>query len=177
MRSDFSLRTAIVNCVLLAAALLPGCASYNGASLVPGTSSASDIEALMGPPAEKIAAPDGDSVWFYPRSPAGFQTYAIRISPAGVMRSLEQRLTEENLKYLVAGVTTRKETREFFGPPWRTLRFERQAREVWDYRMYNAVRLEYILSVQFSADGLVREVLFMRDMRYEKDGNNQGGFN
>ncbi len=172
MQSDSSLRTAIVKSVLLAAFLLPGCASYNGAGLVAGTSRAGDVEALMGPPTEKIAAANGDSVWFYPRSPAGLHTYAVRISPDGVMREFSQRLTEDNLKYLVAGQTTTKETRELFGPPWRIIRFERQQRDVWDYRMYNSVQVEYILSVQFSGDGLVREVLFMRDQRYERDGRN-----
>ena len=129
MRSNSNLRTVIVKFVLLAAFLLPGCASYNGAGLVPGTSRAGDVEALMGPPTEKIATADGDSVWYYPRSPAGFHTYAARISPDGALREFNQRLTEENLKYLVAGQSTTKETRALFGPPWRIIRFERQQRD------------------------------------------------
>lgn len=157
-----------------AAALVAGCASFDGRGLVPGKSTAADVEALMGAPTEKTTATDGDSVWYYAQQPAGLQTFAVRLTPAGVLRGIEQRLTEENLAKLVPGVTTASETRELLGPSWRTSRNFRSDREVWDYRMYNRVQVEHNLSVQFSSDGLVREVLLLRDFRNEPGGRRGG---
>jgi hypothetical protein len=133
---------------------------------VPGVSSAADVEALMGPPAEKVlVAADGEEVWFYPRQPTGLHTFAVRMGPDKVMRGIEQRLTEQNMQQLVPGRTTAKETRELFGPPWRSARNFLGDRDCWDYRMYNVVQVEYILSVQFSDDGLLREVVFLQDYK------------
>ena len=160
--------------ILCAAALLAGCASFDGRGLIPGKSVAADVEAQMGTPAERLTGPDGDSVWYYPRQPAGLQTFAARFSKNGVLLALEQRLTVENLAKLTPGVTTAKETRALLGPPWRSSHNYLSDRDVWDYRMYNAVQVEHNLSVQFSADGLVREVLLLRDYRNEPGGRKGG---
>lgn len=156
--------------ILCATALLAGCASFDGRGLVPGKSLAADVEAQMGTPAERLTEPGGDSVWYYPRQPAGLQTFAVRFSKDGVLRAIEQRLTVDNLARLAPGVTTAKEARALLGPPWRTSHNFLKDRDVWDYRMYNAVQVEHNLSVQFSADGLVQEVLLMRDYRNEPGG-------
>jgi hypothetical protein len=153
--------------LLLCLALLSGCASYDGRGLIPGKSTASDVEQLMGPPAERISEPGGGSVWFYPRGPMGRHTYAVRVAPDGVMRGIEQRLTVENLQKLVADETTAKDVRALFGPPSRVTRLERQQRDVWEYPMKNQIDLDYSLFVQFSYDGIVREALFLRDPKYD----------
>jgi hypothetical protein len=155
---------------LSAVALTAGCASFDGRGLVPGRSTAAEVEALMGIPAEKISAADGDTVWFYPRQPAGLRTYAVRLTPQGVVRDVEQRLTEENLKKISADATSAKQVRELLGPPWRTSHLALSERDVWDYRMYNSVQWEYILSVQFSGDGMVREVVMLRDYKVSGKG-------
>ena len=80
--------------------LLAGCASFDGRGLVPGQSTAKDVEALMGVPTERIKLPDGDTTWYYARQPTGRMMYAVRISPDGVMRSREQLLTEQNIANL-----------------------------------------------------------------------------
>jgi hypothetical protein len=164
------LKTALA--LLLAAALLQGCASFDGRGLVPGKSTAAEVEALMGVPAERITVAGGDSVWFYPRQPAGLRTYAARLSPEGVLRDIDQRLTEENLKKIAIDATTAREVRELLGPPWRTTHLALSDRDAWDYRMYNSVQWEYILSVMFSSDGRVREVVMLRD--YKVSGKGRG---
>jgi hypothetical protein len=148
---------------LVGAVLVAGCASYSGSGLVPGKSTAADVEQLMGPPKEKIGVAGGDSVWFYPRNPAGRHTYAVRVAPDGVVRAIDQRLTVENMQKLVAGATTANEVRELFGPPNRVTHLNMQERDVWEYRMLNPIQIPYNLYVQYSADGIVREVLFLRD--------------
>ena len=59
---------------LICLALLAGCASYDGRGLIPGKATAAEVEQLMGPPAEKINEPAGDTVWFYPRVRDGTPT-------------------------------------------------------------------------------------------------------
>jgi len=142
------------------AALAAGCASYDGRSLEPGKSTVADVQATMGVPEEKQSYP-GETLWWYPRGPAGWHSYAVWIGPDGVLRRIEQRLTVENVRKLAAGSTTRKEVRELFGPPFVVSVLPRQKREVWEYKLLE-VEFKWNLWVQFSEDGIVREVLQMR---------------
>ena len=74
----------------------------------------------------------------------------------------DPRVNKDNIARLVAGKSTTAQVREIFGPPKRAVRMERQQRDVWEYtyRYYDEYR---VLWVQFSGDGLVREVLDMLD--------------
>jgi hypothetical protein len=148
---------------LAALLLLAGCASYNGNGLVAGRSTAADVEGLMGQPREKLAVKDGDTIWFYPRNPAGRDTYAVRVASDGRVRSVEQTLTVENTARLVAGTSTTRDVREIFGPPNRVIRMGMQERDAWEYLLFNSVQVPHSLYVQASADGIVREVFLVRD--------------
>ncbi len=142
------------------------CASYDGRSLVPGQSTAAQVEALMGRPAERITNSAGENVWFYPHAPAGRDTYAVRMRPDGVVIAVEQRLTKENVALVVPGKTTVKEVREIFGPTWRIWRNQLKQRDVWDYPMLVDNRLMNFF-VQFSDDGVVREAYLLHDPVYD----------
>lgn len=150
----------------LAAALLCGCASYDGRGLQPGKSTAAEVEALMGPPAERRPTADGGGVAYFTRAPVGRHTYAATFGPEGRLLSMEQVLTYANAGKLAPGTTTRKEVRELLGPPGVVSSLPRQQREVWEYKWlyYDEKR---VLWVQFSADGIVREAINMHD--YESD--------
>jgi len=148
--------------LFLAAGLLSGCASYSGRGLVAGQSTAAEVEALMGKPAERIARPDGGSVLYYPHGPAGRETYAVSLGADGKVETIEQRLTDANIAKLMAGTSTTREARELFGPPARTTHLSRLQRDVWEYPM-DSVATPYILYVQFSPDGIVREAFKMKD--------------
>lgn len=150
----------------LAAGLLSGCASYSGSGLVTGKSTAAEVEALMGKPAERVERTGGGSVLYYPRGPAGRETYAVSIGADGKVQSVEQRLTDVNIAKLVRGTTTAREVRELFGPPPTTTRLPRLERDVWEYPM-DSIAMPYLLLVQFSADGIVREVFKMKDYSAE----------
>jgi hypothetical protein len=143
--------------------LLAGCASYDGGGLVPGKSLAHEVEQVMGPPAEVLKGAAGDEIWFYPRQPFGRRIYAASITSDGVLRGIEQTLTEANVSRIASGVTSVDEVHRLLGPPYRVSRLQRQARNVWEYRMYNLVDYPFLLYVQFSDDGLAREVLMLRD--------------
>jgi hypothetical protein len=147
---------------LAIALLIAGCASYDGRGLVPGQSRAADVKSLMGTPGEKISASSGESLWFYPRLPFARQTFAVRLGADGVVRSVDQRLTVENVHKLAPG-TPSSAVRELLGPPWRVSRLDRQQREVWEYTMYDAAQDPFNLYVQLSG-GVVREVLMLREL-------------
>ena len=157
-RSDGLLSSA-----LLAAVILQGCASYDGRGLVPGQASAADVERVMGTPREKISLANGESTWFYPHGPAGRDTYAVHLAADGRVVSVEQRLTEAHFMKLVAGSSTQRDAREILGPPSRVSRNNLLQREVWEYPYFNAIQIPFLLYVQFSGDGVVREVLTLRD--------------
>jgi len=144
---------------------LAGCASFDGRGLVPGQSRAQDVEARMGKPAQSVKLPDGGTVLYYPRQPTGREMYALRLSADGVLRSIEQLLTEQNIARLVRGSTTREQAREIVGPPWQVAQLERQQREVWEYYMYNVDLNDYFLYLQFSHDGVLREVILLQDYK------------
>jgi hypothetical protein len=143
----------------LAAVLLAGgCASYSGSSLIPGKSTAREVEALMGVPAQKLPGQAGETVWYYPRGPVGWHTYAVRVGPDGVLRGIEQRLTVENVKKIVPGKTTKQDVLALLGPPFEVSRLPLKPLDVWQYQFLD-VAYKWILWVHFSDDGIVREVL------------------
>ena len=151
-------------------AVLAGCASYDGRGLAPGRSRAEDVQALMGTPTERIPVSGGDPLWFYSRNPGGFHSYAVRVGADGRVRSIEQRLTVENVNKLRAGRTSSGEARELLGPPWRVAANARLGGETWDYRMYDAAQRDHNLSVVFGADGIVRQVVLLRELVNEPCG-------
>jgi hypothetical protein len=154
------------------AALLAGCASYDGSSLVPGKSTGADIQATMGAPDERQASP-GETVWWYSRGPSGWHSYAVHVGSDGVLKRIEQRLTVENVRKVAANTWTKKEVRELFGPPFLVSSLPRLQREIWEYQMLE-VDFKWKLWVQFSPDGVVREVLQVRHPDMDPPGNGQG---
>ena len=145
---------------LAAAILAGGCASYSGSNLVPGTSTAGEVEKSMGRPKLKLPGKGGEAVWYYPRGPLGWHTYAVTVGPDGVMRGIEQRLTVENVKKIVPDKTTKQEVLALLGPPKDIAWMPLKPREVWEYQFLE-IAYKWQLFVQFSEDGVVREVLQM----------------
>ena len=162
-------RAGFVASLLCAALLAAGCASFDGRGLEPGKSRQSDVEALMGYPSYLLALGNGDSALYYSRLPEGRAVFVVTVGPDGVMKSIEQRLVRRNLEKIVAGASKQEDVRKLFGPAGREGRMERQARTWWEYKYwdYNERR---IIWVQFSDDGVVREVIDSLDWEYDKPG-------
>lgn len=153
--------------------LLAGCVSYSGSNLVSGTSTAADVEATMGKPAETRALAAGGSVWYYPRGPIGRHTYAVTLGADDVVRGIDQRLADEYFKQVVPGTSTMKQVRELLGPPHEAARYERQKRTVWQYRTLRVAERR-LFFVDFSDDGIVLEVLNKHDDRFEDAPSESG---
>ena len=147
------------------ACLLAGCAGFDGRGLAPGAS-AGEVEALMGPAADKRAK--GSETWvYYTRQPYGYANYVARISQDGKLIALEQRLSDENIARIERGKWRADDVREEFGPPYTNINFARMQRDIWEYRFRSLQStVPYALYVQFSPDGVVREVYTMSDPDY-----------
>jgi len=142
--------------------LLAGCASYAGSGLVPGRSTAAEVEAVMGPATDRRPGPDGETVLWFPRMPYGDGTYAARVGADGRLVAIEQRLTEENIARIERGRTTADQVLDLVGPPYRVDQFARMEREIWTYKM-QVFPFPKALFVQLSPDRVVREVYYMDD--------------
>ena len=142
--------------------MVAGCAGYSGRGLVPHQSTAEEVEALMGPSADRRRGQNGETVRYYPRLPYGRVTYAARIGSDGKLIAIEQRLTEENITKLVRGQTRADDVRDLLGPPYRVDQFARMEREIWTYPMQGYPNRK-VLYAQFSPDGVLREAYYMDD--------------
>lgn len=151
--------------------LVAGCASFDGRGLVEKGASPAEVEALMGPPAARVAKADGGSVLYYPRLPIGRNSYAVTLGSDAKVRGIEQLLTMENISRLKPGEMSAREVRELIGPPIPSLvsRLSRQQRDVWEYPWMDYSERR-ILVVQFSDDGVLREVINLSDDYYRSPG-------
>lgn len=145
-----------------AVALVTGCASFDGRGLVPGKSSAAEVEALMGDSTERLSLPNGDTALYFSRQPAGRALFVVTLGPDGVLKSIEQLLIRRNFDRIAIGVSTQQDVRAILGPPGRSGRFARLTRDWWEYKFLDLGE-KRVLWVQFSDDGVVREVLDMLD--------------
>lgn len=150
---------------LVAAALLAGCASFDGRSLTPGKSTRAEVEATMGRPADVIARPNGDTRLYFSRLPFGREIYVATVGSDGVLRGIERTLTRKNIASIKEGMKA-AEVRELLGPPYRSVYMKLSDRDVWEYP-WRIVEDRRILWVQFSRDEIVREIIEMHD--FESD--------
>ena len=123
----------------------------------------------MGPPSQTVQLPDGQKALYFSRLPEGRMVFVATIDPDGILRTLDQRLTRQNIAWLQVGTSTKNDVLGFFGPPGDVGRYPRLEREWWEYKFFD-YQDRRILTVQFSYDGIVREVLDMRDWAYEQPG-------
>jgi len=156
------------------AAMLAGCASFNGSQLAAGKSTGADAEKLMGAPDQTLKLVNGDTALYFSRLPMGRAMYVVTVGPDGVMKSIEQRMEYKTFAKVVPNASTKKDVSELLGPPGRQGRFDRQKLDWWEYR-YRLMPDYHVVWVQFSDDGVVREMIDTLDPDEErrKDGPGQ----
>lgn len=115
--------------------LIAGCATYDGRGLQPGVSSLDEVIQLMGEPPMRFDEPDGSQLLAYPRGPAGYHTYMLRIDPGGLLISRENVLEPKHFARLRQGMTE-DEVLRVIGPPWPnwTIYFAARDELVWEWR-------------------------------------------
>ena len=151
--------------LVVAAALAAGCA---GPALVPGQSTLSDVERTMGHAADKRIV-GGETVYYYPRLPWGYESYAARMSADGKLISLEQRLTDANIKKVKPEVTRGSEVLDLLGPPYEPMKQARTGSEIWTYPMRIAgfPTPKWFL-VTVGPDGVVSEAYLIDDPNWDR---------
>ncbi|MFT3849359.1 MAG: hypothetical protein QM739_12025 [Propionivibrio sp.] len=118
------------------AALLAGCASYDGRGLQPGVSSLDEVLATMGTPAMQWKDPDGRMQLAYPRGPAGLQTFMAFVDAQGRLERIEGVLDTPHFARIEPGKSDQAAILRLLGPPqpqW-TMYFERRDELVWEWR-------------------------------------------
>jgi len=130
-----------------------GCVSYGG--FTPGVSTMYDVRSRAGRPTD-VRFVHGEEVWEYATGPEGVETHVIRFDSKGVVQSVEQVLTLENIRRLTPGKTTREETRELLGRPGDVSMMN--GKEVWEWRFRPFGFIPEILAVSFGGDGRVTDV-------------------
>ena len=144
-----------------ASLIVAACASYSGSGLKPGEASLDDVYVTMGQPAMRWQDPDGSQQLAYPRGPAGFHTFMVRLRADRKVQSIENVLDEENLAKIRAGMS-KEEVLRILGPsdPNLTIYFKARDELVWDWR-YSAIANEpWRMMVLFDAtSGTVRSTM------------------
>lgn len=156
---------------ILLVLLLAGCASFAGRGLVPGQSTVAEVEKAMGPAAEKRPGPNGETVYYYPRLPWGYETYAARIAADGKLIRVEQRLTDDNIGRVKVGATRADEVRDLLGPPFEPMKQALSGNEIWTYPMRiagNPTPKWFLAHV--SPDGVLVESYLIDDPNYNRHG-------
>jgi hypothetical protein len=154
--------------------LLAGCASFNGSQLAPGKSTGADAETQMGTPSQTLKLVNGDTALYFSRLPVGRAMYVVTVGSDGLIKSIEQRMTYATFVKVAANTSTKQEVSELLGPPGRQGRFDRQQRDWWEYRYFLAPDYR-VVWIQFSDDGVVREMMDMLDPEVEQRKNGRRG--
>ncbi|MGP1677478.1 MAG: hypothetical protein ACTS6J_10010 [Burkholderiales bacterium] len=148
---------------LMPALLLAACASYSGAGLVPGEARLDEVQALMGRPALRWQDADGSVQLAYPRGPAGFHTYMVRLGPDGRLQSIANVLDEQTFARVRAGMT-KDEVLRLIGPPdhSRSVYFKARDELAWEWRFREVYGNPAHFAVLFDATaGRVRSTLIL----------------
>ena len=168
-KKGFSMSNALAPLAILVAItiLLGGCAVSPQSVLKPGSSTETDVEARMGPSADRRQTRNGETVRYYSRLPSERVSYAARFGADGKLISIEQRLTRANVSKIVPGKWSVEDVRDLLGPPYEVLHFPGQEAEVWTYPMRD-IMSPIVTNIEFGPDRLVREILVHDDPTYDK---------
>jgi SmpA / OmlA family len=153
--------------IALALLALAGCAGMSGRpELVPGKSTAQDVAKQMGAPALELKAADGGKVQYFTTFPFGRVTYAVTLGADGVVRGVDQRLTQDNVQKIKKGMT-RQQVLELLGPPREETRDARTQETILEYPWMTGNGRKRITWVHVGSNGAVTEVVEREDFEAE----------
>ena len=153
--------------IALVLLVLAGCAGMPGRpELVPGKSTAQDVAKQMGKPALELEAADGGKVEYFTTFPFGRVTYAVTLGADGVVRGVDQRLTQDNVQKIRKGMT-RQQVLEMLGPPRQETPGARTQETILEYPWMTGNGRKRITWVHVGASGAVTEVVEREDFAAE----------
>ncbi|MEO5732576.1 MAG: outer membrane protein assembly factor BamE [Rubrivivax sp.] len=140
--------------LLLSGALLSGCDPQRVTKLEEGVSTEAQVREQFGDPVTVTVEADGARRLDYPRQPAGWTNYVIRIGPDGKMSSLRQLLNDDNMARVQPGLTM-QQVRDLLGRPAAQQHFTLKQQDVWDWRYKPQGQESKLFSVTFDNLGVV----------------------
>ncbi|MCM8613900.1 outer membrane protein assembly factor BamE [Accumulibacter sp.] len=150
----FRIASAAIFGGTLLLATLAACDADRLSRLRPGATTASEVKDVMGQPTLEWREADGSRVWEYPRTPQGIVNYLVLIGPDGVLREVQQVLTEENFARVAAGMT-QDQVRRLLGRPAHETYFPLKRETIWDWKTKVDAGMEWYFNVHFDSDGRV----------------------
>lgn len=132
----------------------------------PGESRLPDVERSLGSPALRWTESGGIQAFAYPTGPMGLVTHIVRADAGGVVRSIENALTEAHFARIRPGMT-REQVLHLIGPPepqW-TRHYPARNELAWEWRYCDLWLAASRLDVLFDATaGTVRTVQSRREV-------------
>ena len=138
--------------VVLAVLLLAGCDARRIEQLEEGVSTETDVRKAMGEPERVWPEPDGARTFEYNRQPTGHRNYMITLAPDGVMRSLRQVLTPENMATAAPGLEE-EVLRRRFGKPARIVPYALSGETDWVWHYLEDGNRSYSFTATLGRDG------------------------
>ena len=138
-------------------------------TLAPGEARLQQVQALMGPPASSWKDADGSVQLAYPRGPAGFDTYMVKLGSDGRLQSIANVLDEQTFARIRAGMT-KNEVLRLIGPPdySRSAYFRARDELAWEWRFREVYGNPAHFAVLFDATaGRVRSTMILPE-KYPK---------
>ena len=164
MRHSFSVSSLVL---VAGAALVAGCASYDGRGLQPGVSSVDEVVSVMGKPAMQWKDPDGRMQLAYPRGPEGLQTFMAFVDAQGRLERIEGVLGTKHFARIEPGKSDQAAILRLLGPsqPQWTMYFKARDELAWEWRFCNSWNEQSRFDVLFDGTtGIVRSTLQLTEM-------------
>jgi hypothetical protein len=122
--------------------------------LKPGVSSFAEVTKVMGKYSGEWKNADGTTTYEFARQPEGVVNYMVTIGADGILKSIEQTLTDESFARVTAGMT-KDELRRLLGQPAQKVPFELKKEETWSYRYQPGPGKQMWFNVNFDLSGKV----------------------
>lgn len=142
--------------VLLAAALLAGCANPWNSMNVPVGASREDVIARAGQPVGVVPLAGGGQRLQYTLQPLGYYAFMVDLDPMGHVVRTRQVMTPQEFLRIQDNVWTRDDVLHEFGPPARVDGVASWNGPIWQYRWYEPGQGPMFWYVYLDPQGVVR---------------------
>ncbi len=152
--SYYTLRGVLAMSLISTMLAMMGCDRVATGELQVGQSTVADLKAKMGEPFAVVK--DGDrEIWEYPLGPEGVKTYRMTVNAQGVLEKIDQILTDENFKRIVAGMTM-DDVRKIIGKPGKDKRYGMSYNEITHVWKFNKDNSDLFFEVLIDGNGRVK---------------------
>lgn len=140
-------------------------------TVVTSQSTLSEVRASLGRPTDIRFGADGDEFWEYAHGPQGTETYLIRASQDGRVKSITQLLTVEQFAKIMPGQMNKADVRQLLGRPSdESFLYNGTS---WSWRVHLVPEQGYFI-VHFDPNDVVLDKFILMDIS-DGDGGGEKG--